>query len=54
LCITGNGLKTTDVLAGVYETERAIAPKLSEFERYLHEKLDAVEVAKEAVAGVAV
>ncbi len=23
LCITGNGLKTTDVLAGVYETERA-------------------------------
>src|SRR5450631_404052 len=26
LCITGNGLKTTDALAGVYETERAIAP----------------------------
>src|SRR5277367_3551520 len=35
LCITGNGLKTTDVLAGVYETERAIAPKLGEFENYL-------------------
>ena len=25
LCITGNGLKTTDVLAGVYEMERPIA-----------------------------
>ena len=52
LCITGNGLKTTDVLAGVYETERAIAPKLAEFEKYLHETLDTVEVAKEAVATV--
>src|SRR5271163_690479 len=50
LCITGNGLKTTDVLAGVYETERPIAPKLAEFEKYLHETLDTVEVAKEAAA----
>jgi threonine synthase len=38
LCITGNGLKTTDVLEGVYETERAIAPKLAEFENYLQQK----------------
>jgi threonine synthase len=53
LCITGNGLKTTDVLAGVYEIERPIAPKLAEFEKYLHEKLDSVEVAKEAAATVA-
>jgi threonine synthase len=52
LCITGNGLKTTDVLAGVYEVERAIAPKLAEFEKYLHETLDGVEVAKEAAATV--
>ena len=52
LCITGNGLKTTDVLAGVYETERPIAPKLAEFEKYLNETLDTVEVAKEAVATV--
>jgi len=52
LCITGNGLKTTDVLAGVYETERPIAPKLAEFEKYLHETLDTVEVAKEAAATV--
>src|SRR5712672_1040235 len=48
LCITGNGLKTTDVLAGVYEIERPIAPKLAEFQKYLHETLDGVEVAKEA------
>jgi threonine synthase len=51
LCITGNGLKTTDVLAGVYEIERPIAPKLAEFEKYLHETLDTVEVAQEAAVG---
>jgi threonine synthase len=50
LCITGNGLKTTDVLAGVYEIEQPIAPKLAEFEKYLQETLDTVEVAKEAAA----
>src|ERR1700726_1666539 len=38
LCITGNGLKTTDVLAGVYKTERPIAPKLTEFEHYLQQQ----------------
>src|SRR6266853_614387 len=48
LCITGNGLKTTDVLAGVYEIERPIAPKLAEFGKYLHETLDHIEVAREA------
>jgi threonine synthase len=45
LCITGNGLKTTDVLAGVYEAERPIAPKLAEFEKYLQQTLDVDEVA---------
>src|SRR5438309_3335432 len=40
LCITGNGLKTTDALAGKYESETAIAPKLAEFERYLESTLD--------------
>jgi threonine synthase len=35
LCITGNGLKTTDVLTGEYETEQPIAPKLAEFEKLL-------------------
>jgi threonine synthase len=44
LCITGNGLKTTDVLAGVYQTERPIAPKLAEFETYLRSTLDVAEV----------
>src|SRR5216684_827881 len=48
LCITGNGLKTTDVLAGMYETERAIAPKLAEFEQYLQQTLDVAEVSREA------
>ena len=35
LCITGNGLKTTDVLAGRFQAERPISAKLSEFEAYL-------------------
>jgi threonine synthase len=52
LCITGNGLKTTDVLAGVYEIETPIAPKLVEFEKYLHETLDTVEAARESAAAV--
>src|SRR5258707_7507148 len=52
LCITGNGLKTTDALAGVYQTERAIAPKLAEFENYLQRTLDVAEVAKEDAATV--
>src|SRR5580700_8191862 len=52
LCITGNGLKTTDVLSGVYEIERPIAPKLAEFEKYLHETLDTMGVASETAATV--
>jgi threonine synthase len=52
LCITGNGLKTTDALAGVYQTERAIAPRLAEFENYLKQTLDVAEVAKEDTATV--
>lgn len=43
LCITGNGLKTTDALAGKYEAEAAHAPKLAEFERYLESTLDVPE-----------
>ena len=43
VCITGNGLKTTDALAGAYEAEQAIAPKLAEFERYLANTLDVRE-----------
>jgi threonine synthase len=35
LCITGNGLKTTDVLANKYSADAAIAPRLRDFETYL-------------------
>ena len=35
--ITGNGLKTTDALAGHYEQERAVKPRLAEFDIYLRE-----------------
>src|SRR5437868_7298560 len=34
-CITGNGLKTTDVLTDEYGTEQPIPPKLAEFEKLL-------------------
>ena len=36
-CITGNGLKTTDALAGQFCTERAIRPRLADFDAYLRE-----------------
>jgi threonine synthase len=43
LCITGNGLKTTDVLTGEYEAEEPIAPKFAEFEKYLGQTVDVRE-----------
>jgi threonine synthase len=43
LCITGNGLKTTDVLAGKYETLDPIRPRLAEFEAFLQKTLDQTE-----------
>lgn len=43
LCITGNGLKTTDVLAGKYEAEEPIRPKIAEFETYLQRTLETAE-----------
>jgi threonine synthase len=39
LCITGNGLKTTDVLADKYQAGIPIAPKMAEFEAYLAAKV---------------
>src|SRR3954451_17194292 len=42
LCITGNGLKTTDVLTGKYAVEETIAPKISQFERYLERELESI------------
>jgi threonine synthase len=41
LCITGNGLKTTDALAGRYVAEEPIAPKIAQFDKYLEQTLDA-------------
>jgi threonine synthase len=49
LCITGNGLKTTDVLADQYQEERPIAPKMAEFEAYLAARAGAL--AETAVVG---
>jgi threonine synthase len=40
-CITGNGLKTTDVLTGAYDQSRSIRPRLSDFETFLEEKAGA-------------
>lgn len=39
LCITGNGLKTTDALAGRFELAEPIPPKLAAFEQYLENEL---------------
>ena len=36
-CITGNGLKTTDALTGYYREERAVRPRLADFDAYLRE-----------------
>ena len=45
LCITGNGLKTTDVLAERYQAEQPIAAKLAEFEAYLATKAEGLPAA---------
>jgi threonine synthase len=49
ICITGNGLKTTDALAGRFETSAPIPPKLAAFEDYLERELAAPRTAKGAV-----
>jgi threonine synthase len=36
-CITGNGLKTTDVLQGAYDQSQAIRPRLADFENFVEE-----------------
>jgi len=40
LCITGNGLKTTDVLVDEYETEAPIPAKFAEFEKLLDREFE--------------
>jgi len=37
VCITGNGLKTTDALSGQYDVSRAVRPRLADFADYLTE-----------------
>ena len=46
VCITGNGLKTTDAIAAEYPPTEAIAPKLEAFEAYLDSQLTAAAVAR--------
>jgi threonine synthase len=48
LCITGNGLKTTDALTDRYAAAEAIAPKLAAFEEYLERELVGVPSGKGA------
>jgi threonine synthase len=49
-CITGNGLKTTDALAGHYRQERAVRPRLADFDTYIRE-LDGIQEPELATAG---
>jgi len=51
-CITGNGLKTTDALAGHYPVERAVRPRLADFDAYLHELDGAAEPELAAAGGI--
>jgi threonine synthase len=37
ICITGNGLKTTDALEGRFAAERAVKPRLAAFDEYIRE-----------------
>jgi threonine synthase len=44
-CITGNGLKTTDVLNGAYDQSRAIRPRMADFESFVDEQTSNRELA---------
>jgi threonine synthase len=46
VCITGNGLKTTDAIVAEYPLAEAIAAKLEAFEAYLDAQLATPEAAK--------
>ena len=37
-CITGNGLKTTDVLRGAYAQHAAVRPRMADFDAYLEQQ----------------
>jgi threonine synthase len=46
VCITGNGLKTTDAIAAEFPVTEAIAPRLDAFEAYLESQLPATAAAR--------
>jgi threonine synthase len=50
LCITGNGLKTTDALAGKFEIVEPIAPRLAAFEQYLEREFAGASAATKGAA----
>jgi threonine synthase len=45
VCITGNGLKTTDAIAAEFPASEPIAPRLDAFEAYLDKQLSTVAAA---------
>jgi threonine synthase len=46
VCITGNGLKTTDAIAAEFPVTEAIAPRLDAFEAFLETQLPATAAAR--------
>src|SRR5215469_13099466 len=46
VCITGNGLKTTDAIAAEFPATEAIAPRLEAFEAYLDARIGATAALK--------
>jgi threonine synthase len=48
VCITGNGLKTTDAIAAEFPATEAIAPRLEAFEAYLEAQLPAAATVAKA------
>jgi len=48
VCVTGNGLKTTDAIVAEYPLTEAIAPRLDAFEAYLDAQLGAAAEAAKA------
>jgi threonine synthase len=51
ICNTGNGLKTTEALAGQFELEEPIRPRLEDFERAMSGAFHAATAGKSAAAG---
>jgi threonine synthase len=51
ICNTGNGLKTTDALAGRFELSEPIPPRLADFERAMGDAFSAATASLPAAAG---